>query len=263
MSLLCKNCGAQAEEDKSFCMVCGAKLQSESDVKGKPSAFKGTPLCRKNKKPLWIVAVLAQLLCVIMFFLPTVRVTVTVPAQYADKIPSYSDFLKGEKSEDEGVNRFFSEEKEEKTYEDVDVLEGDFRLMNVIDFFGTEAYQTMCLTLVLISFALFVAPLIRGKELKAHNALLALFTQVLFFVVNIATLLSLKDEPVSSVRKFADMIVYAKIPEFIVDWLCESIGSFYSYKFNVWGWAYVVFSVIAIAVLCKLVIDNRKEFKRE
>lgn len=265
MTKICTSCGTQAEEDKSFCSVCGARLDCKANSEQKSCEQKRTPLCKKSKTALWIVALIAQFLCVLMFFLPTVRVTVTVPGEYADKIPTVSNFLKGDKAKDNEAASIFDKSKEEEseqTSKDIDVLEGDFKLMNVIDFFGTEAYQILCLFGVVVSFALFVAPLARKRELKVQNALFALVTQAMFFVVNIITLLVLKGKPVSTIRKFADMVIFADIPEFIVDWLCKTIESFYRYEFNIWGWLYIAFSILCIAILSKLVIDNRKELKR-
>lgn len=256
MEKICKNCGAKAEEDKSFCSVCGAVL----DCKKNTCSMK-SPLCKKSKLSFWIVSLVLQLLCVIMFFLPTVSVTVTVPGEYADKIPTVSDLLKGgkEESEDKSV---LEKDKDTEPLEDVDILEGDFKLMNVIDFFGTEAYQTLCLFFVVISFGFFLEPLVRKRELKVHNALFALAAQFAFFAVNIITMIVLKGKPVSIIREFADMVVFADVPEFIVNWLCETVESFYSYRLNLWGWMYMGFSVLSIGVLCMLVIDNRNELKR-
>lgn len=261
MEKICKNCGTKAEEDKSFCSVCGAVLDCKKNTCSAKS-----PLCKRSKLSLWIVSLVLQLLCVIMFFMPTVSVTVTVPGEYADKIPTISDLIKGEKSEDGEEESFFEESEDGQSdtkKADVDVLEGDFKLMNVIDFFGTEAYQTLCLFFTAISFVFFLEPLVRRRELKVHNALFALAAQFAFFAVNIVTMIVLKGKPISTIRKFADMIVFADIPEFIVNWLCETVESFYSYRLNLWGWMYMGFSVLSIAVLCTLVIANRKELKRK
>lgn len=266
MAKICTSCGTQSEEDKSFCSACGTRLECKVNTEQESSAVKGTPLCKKSRTVLWIVATIAQFLCVLMFFLPTVRVTVTVPGEYADKIPTISDFVKGEKSEDGEEKSLFDKSEEEQSEterDDVDILEGDFKLMNVIDLFGTEAYQTVCLFGVIVSFGFFVAPLVKKSEMKARNALFALTAQGVFFIVNIITLIVLKGKPVSIIRKLADMVVVADIPDFIVDWLCETVESFYRYEFNIYGWAYIGFSVLSITALCMLVIDNRKELKRK
>ncbi|MBR3972164.1 MAG: zinc ribbon domain-containing protein [Ruminococcus sp.] len=304
MARFCASCGNKIEDGLMFCTACGARVETavsqevpvaqeavyQPEVSTEAVAeytytseqvpapdFTGTLVKKDSKKQMWLVAIVAQLLCILLFLMPTIRFKVTVPGDVASEMGSssisnmlgsgfgqknardFDDYDYGDYDFGENEGQAIGASKAS----DMDVLKGNFKYMNVVDMFSTEVYHTVLLLAVIIALALMIYPVIKKKELDPVYALYMLAAQAVFFIYNIIMLLVINGKPVSMIKKAAKMICVEGIDSYrstinaAIDKLCDTIKDFYKFGFSVWGWIYIAVSVIAIGVLGKIVYDNK------
>ena len=168
MSKFCSKCGTELADDLMFCGNCGAKVgeaaptayaQAPASTMGKidPMAIvKGTAEPKMN----WIVALAAQVLAIILFFLPILSFNA----------PSYIKEAAGD--EFPGPKGLFGMSS---------YLSGEAGL-------GTSVvFPIIGLIIVLAAVAFMALPLIQKTELNPIGALAVVVAQLIFFIGNIIT----------------------------------------------------------------------------
>lgn len=289
MAKFCNACGTQTDDMMRFCPACGAAFDDAAPVEAAATPdLTGTLVKKDNKKTFWLAAIVAQILCVILFLLPTVKFTVTMPSYMGDALDSIADLAdvidaEGTESYDVELMDYYDYDYDDyddyydyyDDYDDYDdyspaiggsssgsseeLVKGNFSMLNTVDLFGTEAYHIIMLIGVIIALAMMIAPIVKKAELKAKAALVMLAAQGTFFIVNIITLFIIKGKPVALVKRFIKMIQIDGVSSSMVDSACDMLKDFYKFGFSIWGWIYVAVSVVAIALLTKIVLDNKDE----
>lgn len=151
MSKFCSKCGTQLADDLMFCGNCGAKVgEAAAPVQASAGMGKIDPMAivkgTAEPKMNWIVALAAQVLAILLFFLPIVSA----------KMSAYG------MSQSESMTMF-------KACEDI----------------APVALPIIFLIIAIAAVAFMALPLIQKTELKAMNALVMLVAQAAFFVINI------------------------------------------------------------------------------
>lgn len=72
MAKFCGKCGAQLNENAMFCGKCGSKVEV-AEFAYQKSTLTTYTVSSKADKPHWILSFLGQLVCAVLFFLPTIN----------------------------------------------------------------------------------------------------------------------------------------------------------------------------------------------
>lgn len=178
MSKFCSKCGTQLEDDLMFCGNCGAKVGDAAPAQvGTPvqtsggmgnidpmAIIKGTAEPKMN----WIVALVAQVLAIILFFLPIVKA----------KVSAYGY------SQSDSTGMF-------KACEEI----------------APVAVPIIFLILAIAAVAFMALPLIQKAELKVINALAMLIGQAAFFITNIIMVIVIGSKVKDMMGGYADVTV--------------------------------------------------------
>ncbi len=71
MAKFCGKCGTPINDNAMFCGKCGTKVEV-TNYAYQPMAT-STPTLNNSNKTHWILSILSQIICVVLFFLPTVK----------------------------------------------------------------------------------------------------------------------------------------------------------------------------------------------